>query len=149
VRGFFFDACRSATMSAASASILRSTSHRETTSTGATWMSRSRSALPYQPQPMRPTRSFLSVSAAYRLAADRAGAALAWRNFRRFMGVPSISEDELRTRAATHGIEIWRTRHQHLQDSSAQRLALRIDVGRLTGPAAKDVGEHEVERIHV
>ena len=44
-------------MSAASASIFWSTSQSETTSTGATCMSRNRSHLPYQPQPMRPTRS--------------------------------------------------------------------------------------------
>ena len=43
-----------ATVSAASASIFLSTSQRETTSTGATWIKRSRSALPYQPQPIKP-----------------------------------------------------------------------------------------------
>ena len=56
MRGVFFEACRLATMSAASASICLSTSHSETTSTGATWISRNRSHLPYQPQPIRPTR---------------------------------------------------------------------------------------------
>src|SRR3954470_9459904 len=43
-------------MSAASASIFRSGSQSDTTSTGATWMSRKRSHLPYQPDPIRPTR---------------------------------------------------------------------------------------------
>ena len=43
-------------MSAASASIFLSTSQSETTSTGATWIRRNRSHLPYQPQPIRPTR---------------------------------------------------------------------------------------------
>ncbi len=47
-----------ATMSAASASMFLSTSHNDTTSTGATWIRRNRSILPYQPQPMRPTRFF-------------------------------------------------------------------------------------------
>ena len=45
-----------ATISAASASICLSTSHSETTSTGATWIRRSRSTLPYQPVPISPTR---------------------------------------------------------------------------------------------
>ena len=52
----FFDFCRWATMSAALSSCFLSTSHSETTSTGATWIRRNRSLLPYQPQPMRPTR---------------------------------------------------------------------------------------------
>src|SRR5262245_55631351 len=75
-------------MSAAPASIFLSTSHSDTTSTGATWISRNRSHLPYQPQPIRPTRLGLSSanSAAKPLEAVRASpAALAWRKWRRFM----------------------------------------------------------------
>src|SRR6266852_2641807 len=46
-----------------------STSHSETTSTGATWIRRNRSHLPYQPQPIRPTRFGVSAArAAARLA---------------------------------------------------------------------------------
>ena len=39
-----------------------STSQSDTTSTGATWIRRNRSALPYQPVPIRPTRRFFSLS---------------------------------------------------------------------------------------
>ena len=56
VRGRWRLRCRPATMSAACASMVRSTSQSAVTSTFATWMSRSRSHLPYQPQPMSPTR---------------------------------------------------------------------------------------------
>ena len=48
-------------MEAASDSILPSTSQSETTSTGATWIRRSRSHLPYQPVPIRPTRGAFSA----------------------------------------------------------------------------------------
>ena len=54
MRGVFFEAWRVATSAAASASICRSTSHSDTTSTGATWISRSRSVLPYQPAADQP-----------------------------------------------------------------------------------------------
>ena len=50
------------TISAASATMFLSTSQSETTSTGATWISRSRSDFPYQPHPMRPTRLRVSAS---------------------------------------------------------------------------------------
>src|SRR6266702_2197085 len=43
-------------MLTASASMFLSGSQIETTSTGATWMSRQRSLFPYQPAPIRPTR---------------------------------------------------------------------------------------------
>src|SRR3954463_8383654 len=43
-------------MLAAFSSIDESTSQSETTSTGATWIKRNRSALPYHPHPIRPTR---------------------------------------------------------------------------------------------
>src|SRR5262245_17520301 len=79
-------------ISAASASIFRSTSHRETTSTGATWRSRSRSILPYQPEPISPTRfvpGAVNASAAagspIRDMTKPLEAAPAWRNSRRFM----------------------------------------------------------------
>ena len=42
--------------------IRRSTSQSDTTSTGATWIMRSRSALPHHPDPMRPTRLRVSAS---------------------------------------------------------------------------------------
>src|SRR5713101_4592291 len=72
-------------MSAASASIRLSTSQRDTTSTGATWIKRNRSHLPYQPHPITPTRFFeLENSSAHGLRADRASpAALSFRNFLR------------------------------------------------------------------
>src|SRR5581483_9952521 len=71
---------------AAAASMLRSTSQRATTSTGATWIMRQRSLLPYQPQPMRATRFFCS-SAAEAERAPRASAAreVERMNWRRFM----------------------------------------------------------------
>ena len=43
-------------MSAASESIVLSTSHNATTSTGATWIRRNKSILPYQPLPISATR---------------------------------------------------------------------------------------------
>src|ERR1044071_5695800 len=63
-----------------------STSHSDTTSTGAIWMRRMRSILPYQPQPMRPTRLRASASsAAYAGRRDHTSAAApVRRNRRRF-----------------------------------------------------------------
>src|SRR3954454_14734955 len=79
-------------ISAASASIFLSTSHKETTSTGATWRSRSRSILPYQPEPISPTRFIAGAANAAAGAGSPAlastsplEAAPAWRNSRRFM----------------------------------------------------------------
>src|SRR3984957_13080667 len=85
-------------MSAAWASIFRSTSHSDTTSTGATWINRSTSALPYQPQPIRPTRGVLSAGAANtpEAARERPAAAPAGRKSRRSMGGVSGREDDQR-----------------------------------------------------
>src|SRR6185295_5564012 len=76
--------------SAQLASIFLSTSHSDTTSTGETWISRSRSHFPYQPVPMRPTRLF--SAAKLRLGNELSArparpAAEALRRVRRFMGV--------------------------------------------------------------
>src|SRR4051794_14436079 len=81
-------------MSAASASIFLSTSHSETTSTGATWRSRNRLILPYQPVPIRPTRFVSGAANAAAEAGPPAPArtsplevALAWRDSGRFMAL--------------------------------------------------------------
>src|SRR5271157_3327510 len=75
-------------MSAQSDNIFLSTSHSDTISTGATWTSRKISDLPYQPQPMSPTRlgGESAASALYRPAADSASpATLLCMNSRRFI----------------------------------------------------------------
>src|SRR5438876_6543313 len=75
-------------MSTAPASICLSTSQMETISTGATWTSRHRSLLPYQPAPIRPTRfGFpLMIARASAPSAERATEAEAvWRKRRRLM----------------------------------------------------------------
>jgi hypothetical protein len=56
-------------MSAAWESMVLSTSHIDTISTGATCTNRNRSALPYQPQPIKPTRRGLSWAKAKLAAA--------------------------------------------------------------------------------
>src|SRR6478752_7626382 len=64
----------------------RSGSHRATISTGWTWMRRKSEHLPYQPQPMRPTRSGFWASPAYSPDRARPVAAVDERKSRRFMG---------------------------------------------------------------
>ena len=86
------------TISAALASIFLSTSHRETTSTGATWRSRSTSILPYQPEPISPTRfapgAVNAAAGAGSPIPERTNpleAAPTWRNSRRFMSLLPVS----------------------------------------------------------
>src|SRR5690606_18502153 len=58
--GFFFDFWRWLTRLTASSSMFLSGSHKAITSTAATWISRNRSLLPYQPVPISPTRYVFS-----------------------------------------------------------------------------------------
>src|SRR3954467_4443898 len=126
-RGVFFDACRDATRSAAAASMRLSTSHSETTSTGATWIIRRRSVLPYHPVPISPTRLRVSANCpAYAGTCDSASAtAPCLMKSRRFMSATSGSAHRLNT-------------HVLLQAAGEHRVSARGQHG-LAGCA--DVGE--------
>src|SRR5262245_46723962 len=95
--------------SAASASIFLSTSHSDTTSVGSTCTSRSKSHLPYHPQPISPARRGFSA----RAAANRYGAAAsvpeAAMKSRRFMGEApgEVGDEAQRTRHESRGE--WKT----------------------------------------
>jgi hypothetical protein len=69
-RGFFFETCLPAVISAASASIVLSTSHNDTTSTGETWMSR-KIGLPIPTTSISPTRFFWSAKSTAKLGGGR------------------------------------------------------------------------------
>src|SRR4051812_48274693 len=126
-------------MSVASASIFLSTSHSETTSTGATWMRRKRSHLPYQPQPIRPTRGGFMPAKVVVLVDRASPAAPAWRKFRRSMEAfpcgmvaksadNSLSSNREAGESATHSFRRRRGRLTVVHSASGVRFVDRKDL---------------------